>query len=165
MTIPLPAGHPAARILPIADLGPGGAGTTSWTASVGRLSLPLGHTDNVRAGEQGIAPSPVFLLPQTLPVPVPAQATSVTARVSGTARLDALLVQPIVSHLGLAGTSSLDVYVNATQLPVPQKLDAAGPVTVTRYDSSGRQVGRPQTAGGHAIVWVQPGGFTTVSPR
>ncbi|MGO4594248.1 hypothetical protein AB4Z18_10550 [Leifsonia sp. 2TAF2] len=165
VTIPLPAGHPAARILPIADLGPGGSGTTSWTAAVGRLTLPLGRTDNVRPGEQGIAPSPIFLLPQTLPVPVPAQATSVTARVSGTARLDAVLVQPIVSHLGLAGTSSLDVYVNATKLPVPQKLDASGPVTVTRYDSAGRQVGRAQTSGGHAVVWVQPGGFTTVSPR
>ncbi|WP_285117372.1 hypothetical protein [Leifsonia sp. fls2-241-R2A-40a] len=165
VTIALPAGHPAARILPIADLGPGGSGTTNWTASVGRFTLPLGRTDNVRPGAQGIAPSPVFLLPQTLPVPVPAQATSVTARVSGTARLDALLVQPVVSHLGLAGSTSLDVYVNATRLPVPQKLDAAGPVTVTRYDSTGHQVGRAQTVGSRGIVLVQPGGFTTVSPR
>ncbi|MFP3671102.1 hypothetical protein SB717_39145, partial [Priestia sp. SIMBA_032] len=78
----------------------------------GRFALPLGHSDNVRAGEQGIAPSPVFLLPQTLPVPVPAQATALTATVHGTARLDAVIVQPVVSHLGLTGSSSLDVYVN-----------------------------------------------------
>lgn len=165
VTVTLPTGHPAARILPIADLGPGGSGTTSWTASVGRLTLPLGRTDNVRPGEQGIAPSPVFLLPQTLPIPVPAQATTVTARVSGTARLDALLVQPVVSHLGLAGSSSLDVYVNATKLPMPQKLDATGPVTATSYDSSGRQVGRTQTVGAHGIVVVLPGGLTTVTPK
>lgn len=169
VTVALPASHPAARILPIADFGRGGAGTTSWSAAVGRFTLPLGRTDNVRPGEQGIAPSPVFLLPQTLPVPVPAQATAVTARVSGTARVDAVLLQPVISHLGLAGSgssgTSLDVYVNATRLPVPQKVDAAGPVTSTAYDSSGRPVGRAQTVGAHGIVLVPPGGFTTVSPR
>ncbi|MFP3464933.1 hypothetical protein [Leifsonia sp. SIMBA_070] len=165
VTIALPAGHPAARILPIADLGPGGSGTTSWTAAVGRFALPLGHSDNVRAGEQGIAPSPVFLLPQTLPVPVPAQATALTATVHGTARLDAVIVQPVVSHLGLTGSSSLDVYVNATKLPVPQRIDASAPVTATAYDFAGRLVGRSQTVGAHGFVVVPPGGFTTVSPR
>ncbi|MDR6970120.1 hypothetical protein [Leifsonia shinshuensis] len=165
VTIALPAGHPVARILPIADLGPGGSGTTSWSAAVGRFTLPLGRTDNVRPGEQGIAPSPVFLLPQTLPVPVPAQATSVTAKVSGTARLDALLVQPVVSHLGLAGTTSLDVYVNATKLPLPQKIAATGPVTATAFDATGHQVGRAQTVGAHGFIVVPPGGFTTVTPR
>lgn len=165
VTLTLPAGHPAARILPIADLGPGGSGTTSWTASLGTLALPLGRTDNVRPGEQGIAPSPVFLLPQTLPVPVPAQSKTVTAKVGGTARLDAILVQPVVSHLGLAGATSLDVYVNATKAPLPQRIDASGPVTATSYDAAGRQVGRAQTVGAHGFVLVQPGGFTTVSPR
>ncbi|MGN6760831.1 MAG: hypothetical protein ACTHJI_05825, partial [Leifsonia sp.] len=161
VTLQLPAGHPALRVLPIADLGPEDptdSGTTSWTAAVGRVTLPLGRTDNVRPAEQGIAPSPVFLLPQTLAVPVPAQATAVTARVSGTTRLDAVLLQPIVSHLGLAGSSALDVYVNSTNLPVPQRLDVTGAVTVASYDSSGRQVGPPQTRGGHAIVIVPPGG-------
>jgi len=168
VTLQLPAGHPALRVLPIADLGPEDptdSGTTSWTAAVGRVTLPLGRTDNVRPAEQGIAPSPVFLLPQTLAVPVPAQATAVTARVSGTTRLDAVLLQPIVSHLGLAGSSALDVYVNSTNLPVPQRLDATGPVTVTSYDSSGRQAGRPQTLGGHSNVIVPPGGFVTASTR
>lgn len=168
VTLQLPAGHPALRVLPIADLGPEDptdAGTTSWTATVGRVALPLGGTDNVRPAEQGIAPSPVFLLPQTLPVAVPAQATAVTARVSGTARLDAVLLQPIVSHLGLAGSSALDVYVNSTDLPVSQRLDATGPVTVTSYDSTGRQFGQPQTRGGHSIVIVPPGGFVTASTR
>ncbi|WP_431220871.1 hypothetical protein [Leifsonia xyli] len=165
VTVTLPAGHPAARILPIADLGPGGSGTTSWTAALGRFALPLGRTDNVRPGEQGIAPSPVFLLPQTLPVPVPAQATSVTAKVDGTARLDALLVQPVVSHLGLAGSTTLDVYVNATNVPVPQRIDSSRPMTATAYDSAGTQVGRARTVGAHGFVLVQPGGFTVVTPR
>ncbi|RDV46815.1 hypothetical protein DOE76_01910 [Leifsonia sp. ku-ls] len=165
VTLTLPAGHPAARLLPIADLGPGGVGTTTWTAQNGHQTLALGRTDNVRPGEQGIAPSPVFLLPQTLATPVPETASTVTARVTGAARLDAVLVQPVISHLGLAGSTTLDVYVNATAAAAPQKLDVAGPVTVTSFDASGRQVGRAQTQGGHATVFVQPGGFTTVSAR
>lgn len=170
VTVQLPAGHPVARILPIADLGPdgtatSGSGRTSWTATAGRLTLPLGSTQNVRPGAQGIAPTPVFLLPQTLPVPVPAQATAVTAHVNGTARLDAVLVQPVVSHLALTGTSRLDVYVNATRVPVPQHLTATGPVLATRYDGSGRQVGAPTPLNGSGTIAVLPGGFTTVVPR
>ncbi len=165
VTVSLPAGHGAVRLLPIADLGPGGSGTTSWTAALGRLPLPLGTTADVKAGDQGIAPSPVHLLPQTLPVPVPAGVTTVTARPNGAVHLDAVLVQPVVSHLALAGAGSLDVYVNGTRVAVPQRISATGPVLVTRYDSAGRRVGQPQRLGAHAIVTVQPGGFTTVVPR
>ncbi|WP_348787372.1 hypothetical protein [Leifsonia sp. NPDC080035] len=166
VTLTLPAGHPAARILPIADLGPGGSGSTAWTARVGRVALPLGSSQNVRAGAvQGIGPSPVFLLPQTLPVPVPAGATTVTARVSGATHLDAVLVQPLVSHLGLRGAGGLDVYVNGTKAPLPQKLGLTGRVLVTSYDSAGRQVGPARTVEGHAAVLVLPGGFTTAVTR
>ncbi|AGW41823.1 uroporphyrinogen decarboxylase [Leifsonia xyli subsp. cynodontis DSM 46306] len=166
VTVTLQPGHPAARILPIADLGPGGSGSTLWTAQVGRLPLPLGTTQNVRASaQQGIGASPVFLLPQALAVPVPASATTVTTQVGGAAKLDALLIQPAVSHLGLSGAASLDVYVNGTKLPLPQKLATAGPSTVTRYDSTGRPVGSPQTVGARGLIAVPAGGFATVVPR
>jgi len=174
VTVTLPAGHSAARLLPIADLGPGdpttglpaGSGSTRWTAQLGRVSVPLGATANVRAdAAQGSGASPVFLLPQTLTLPVLASTTSVTAHVSGTAKLDAVLVQPVVSHLALAGSSSLDVYVNATKLPVPQRLSTTGPVTVVRYDSTGHQVGGAQSVGARGLIAVEPGGFTTVVPR
>lgn len=174
VTLTLPAGHSAARLLPIADLGPGdpttglpaGSGSTRWTAQLGRVSVPLGSTANVRAdAAQGSGASPVFLLPQTLTLPVLASTTSVTAHVSGTAKLDAVLVQPVVSHLALAGSSSLDVYVNATKLPVPQRLSTTGPVTVVRYDSTGHQVGGAQSVGARGLIAVEPGGFTTVVPR
>lgn len=174
VTIALPTGHPAARILPIADLGPGtadasggasGSGGTLWTAQLGRLPLPLGATLSVKPGAQGVGASPVFLLPQTLGVPVPAGATSITARVGGSVRLDAVLVQPLVSRLGLGGARGLDVFVNATKLPLPQKLTTTGPVTVTRFDANGKQVGSAQTVGARGIVTVEPGGFTTVAPR
>jgi hypothetical protein len=174
VTVTLPTGHPAARLLPIADLGPGdpttglpaGSGSTRWTAQLGRVSVPIGSTANVRAGAaQGSGASPVLLLPQTLTLPVLASTTSVTAHVSGSAKLDAVLVQPVVSHLALTGSSSLDVYVNATKLPVPQRLSTSAPATVVRYDSSGRQVGGAQTVGARGLIAVEPGGFTTVVPR
>ncbi|GAA4150359.1 hypothetical protein [Leifsonia shinshuensis] len=170
VTMTLPAGHAAARILPIEDLGPdgtatSGSGTTAWTASAGNRTVQLGTSQNVRPGAQGIAPSPVFLLPRTLPVSAPADATTITARVSGQGRLDAVLVQPVVSHLGLTGSSSLDVYVNATSATVPQHLGSSGPVLATRYDASGHQVGAPIPLNGHGTVTVVPGGFTTVVPR
>jgi hypothetical protein len=70
-----------------------------------------------------------------------------------------------VSHLGLAGAGRLDLYVNATALPAPHRIDASGPVTVTAFDPTGRQVGAPHPAGPHGVVLVPAGGFATVSPR
>jgi len=166
ITISLPAEHATARILPIADLGSGGSGTTRWTATAGKLTLPIGTSANAAAGAQGIAPTTVYLKPQTLPIPVLPSVTKITARVGGQVSLDAVLVQPVVSHLGLAGASTgLDVYVNGTKLPTLKKLDSTGPVTVTRFDKTGHQVGSPARLGGRAIVAVEAGGFTTVVPR
>lgn len=166
ITLTLPAGHALASILPIADLGSGGSGKTIWTATAGRITLPIGTTLNAAAEAQGIAPTTVHLKPQTLPVPVLPAVRTVTARVGGPVSLDAVLVQPVVSHVGLAGASTgLDVYVNGTKLPTLTKLAGTGPVTVTRYDKSGHQVGSPAKLGGHAVVVVEAGGFTTVVPR
>ncbi|MGJ4843238.1 hypothetical protein [Leifsonia sp. Le1] len=166
ITLTLRAGHALASILPIADLGSGGSGTTVWTATAGRITLPIGTTVNAAAEAQGIAPTTVHLKPQTLPVPVLPAVRTVTARVGGPVSLDAVLVQPAVSHLGLAGASTgLDVYVNGTKLPTLTKLAGTGPVTVTRYDKTGHQVGSPAKLGGHAVVVVEAGGFTTVVPR
>lgn len=166
VTITLPAGHGAAHLLPIADLGPGGSGTTSWTATTPTGTVSFGSTANVRPGaSQGIDPSPVFLLPQTLSTPVPASATTVTATVHGSAHLDAVLVQPVVEHLGLAGSSTLDLYANTTAGAATQKLSASAPVTVTAYDGTGRQLGAPETRGAGAVVSVPAGGFITVIPR
>ncbi|QIZ98443.1 hypothetical protein [Leifsonia sp. PS1209] len=166
ITVTLPAGHALASILPIADLGSGGSGKTVWTATAGRITLPIGTTVNAAAEAQGIAPTTVHLKPQTLPVPVLPAVRTVTARVGGPVSLDAVLVQPVVSHLGLAGASTgLDVHVNGTKLPTLTKLAGTGPVTVTRYDKTGHQVGSPAKLGGHAVVVVESGGFTTVVPR
>lgn len=166
ITVALPAGQGAHRILPIADLGAGLSGSTTWTATGAGRPTALGSNANAARAPQGIAPSPVFLLPQTLRGSAPAGTTGLTATVKGAVHLDAVLVQPVVSHLGLAGASGgLDVYVNATDRRATQTLPAGGSATVTRYDRFGRQAAATTHAGSGATISVEPGGFTTVSTR
>ncbi|MFF1572338.1 hypothetical protein ACFVWR_06280 [Leifsonia sp. NPDC058292] len=165
ITITVPALAGDTRVLPIANLGSGGRGSTDWTASAGARTTRLGASDNAERSQQGIAPTPVFLLPQTLRGTAPAGTTTLTARAGGSAQLDAVLLQPLVSHLGLAGAgASLDIYVNAVDRQSRKPSAATGNVTVTRFDRFGRQVGSPVRQNGGSIV-VEPGGFTTVASR
>ncbi|WP_426515993.1 hypothetical protein ACPPVQ_15340 [Diaminobutyricibacter sp. McL0618] len=167
ITLTLPALAGAHRILPIADLGnTAGSGTTSWMALAGSHSTSLGSSANTLLAPQGIAPTTVFLKPQTLAGTAPDGTTTLTARVGGTVDLDAVMVQPVVSHLGQAGASiSRDIYINGTDQRARQKLSATGPVTVQRFDRFGQAVGGPSMLGSHANVTVEAGGFTVVSPR
>jgi flagellin-like hook-associated protein FlgL len=165
LTLPqLPGAH---RILPIADLGnPSGTGSTSWTASAGSRSTSLGASSNSTHAPQGIAPTTVYLQPQTLPGTAPAGTTTLTARIGGAVSLDAVMLQPVISHLGQTGPStSRDIYINGTDARAWQKLSATGPVTVQRFDRFGQAVGGPSVVGSHANITVEAGGFTVVSPR
>jgi hypothetical protein len=165
ITVRIPATAGPVTVLPIANLGSGN-GRTEWTATAGDKTTSLGSSDNVRPAQQGIAPTTVFLLPQTLRSQAPTRTTTLTAVVHGTVQLDALLVQPVVSHLGLSGSAtSLDVYVNGIDRQTRQQLAGTGPVTVTRFDRYGKQVGTPLRADGGASIVVEAGGFTTVAVR
>lgn len=114
VTIPITA-DAGALIHPVVDVASAPSGTTSWAATLrsGRV-VPLGTTANGGAGAQGIAPTPDVLLPLTLRTPLPAGTVSVTASVSGTVRLDALLVQPAVGTLTLGGRAPLTLRAPAT---------------------------------------------------
>ena len=91
--------HPASLVMPVVDLQPGSKATTSFTA--GRS---LGVVRSGDVGPQGDSPAPGALLPVTLGTTVPAGAATLTARTSGgTARVDAVMVQPLVSRLVLGG--------------------------------------------------------------
>lgn len=165
ITITIPTTTGPVSILPIANLGTGN-GRTDWTATADGKTVSLGSSDNARPARQGIAPTTVFLLPQTLRGRAGAGTTTLTATVHGSVQLDAVLVQPAVSHLGLAGASaSLDVYVNGTDRAARRHLSDTAPVTVTRFDRRGAQVEEPAAAGPGATITVEPGGFTTVTPR
>jgi hypothetical protein len=100
---------------PVVDVAAAPSGTTSWVATLrsGRV-VPLGTTANGGAGAQGIAPTPDVLLPLSLRTPVPADAVSVTAHVTGSLRLDALLVQPATAQLTTGGRAPLMLRAPAT---------------------------------------------------
>lgn len=165
VTMTVPATTGPQLVHPIADLGGAGAGSTSWTATAGPRSAPLGTSRNTTHAPQGIAPTPVLLLPQTLRGTAPTGTTTLTARVGGDVSLDAVMLQPVVSHLGLAGAASADFYINGTDQATTQRLGGVGWVTVTRYDRFGQQLGRPTTVAGSSSIAIDPGGFTLVTTR
>lgn len=110
VTIPLAASTGASSAYPVVDRSSAPSGTTTWTATLGDGSVvALGTTPNGGLGEQGVAPTPDALLPLALQKAVPAGAVSITARVSGTAKIDAVLLQPATSVLDLGGRSGLSL--------------------------------------------------------
>jgi len=103
------------------------------------------------------------LHPLTLAVSAPAGTTSVTATVHGDAQIDALLVQPVVSHLGLAGPAGgYDLYVSAATTTMSQAVSVTRAASVSSYDASGRLVRRSVLTPSQHAVAVLPGGFTVV---
>lgn len=157
VTVALPAGHGPVVLAPVVSQQAGPAGTTTWTTSGPeqpttsgpgqpttsgpRHPTILGRTPNGGAGRQGSAPTSAFLHPLRLGTVVPAGVTSVTARVtSGTLDLDAVLVQPVVAHLGLTGARPLDLVADSTGSARAGTLPGAAGRTASVYDADGRLV-------------------------
>ncbi|NUR96261.1 MAG: hypothetical protein HOV67_13500, partial [Kribbellaceae bacterium] len=136
-------------------------GTATWTvpaATQPRLVLPvvnvtetpsrttwsLGPLD-FQGGPQGISAAPGALLPLTLPEPLPAHATTITA--TGTAQIDALLLVPLLSELRIGNATLL---VNLDTRP-----RAVAGSRAWNYDASGQLVAQGKPV-------VRPGGFTVL---
>jgi hypothetical protein len=117
---------------------------TTWTTG----SRTLGTITHV-CGPQGISAAPGALQPLTLAGELPAGATSLTAKSTSAAQVDAVLLLPTVSRLRI-GNAVLLVSVDAHPrvMPVPGK-------RAYTYDAAGKLVAR-----GRALV--VPGGFTVV---
>ncbi|RKR73371.1 hypothetical protein [Frondihabitans australicus] len=167
VTVALPAGMGPVNVYPIVNRGAAAAGSTTWTASAphGR-TVALGSTPNGGVGAQGAGAAPNLLAPLSLRSAAPAGATSVTATVrSGSAQIDALLVQPIVSHVGMTGPAgAYDLYVNGSSRTATETVTRStpAPATVSRYDSTGRLVGTSRVVGSRLVLAVPAGGFVTV---
>jgi hypothetical protein len=141
ITVTLPAGHGPVVLAPVVSRQAGPAGTTTWTTSGPGRPTTLGRTPNGGAGEQGTAPTSTVLRPLTLGAVVPTQVTSVTARVaSGSLDLDAVLVQPVVAHLGLTGARPLDLVVDSTGSARAGTVTGASGRTASVYAADGRLV-------------------------
>jgi hypothetical protein len=144
----VPASSQPRLVLPVVNLidTPTPARTT-WTAG-GRTLGTLTHV----CGPQGISAAAGALLPLTLGNPLPAGATTLTARSQGTAQLDALLLLPTVSSLRIGDAMLLaSVDTHARVVSVSGKHSYS-------YDPSGKLVAR----GNASRALVVPGGFTVV---
>ena len=149
-------------MIPVVDLQPGSTGVTTFTA--GRTRLGQVHSGDV--GEQGDSPAPGALLPVTLPTTLAAGERTLTATTEGgETRLDAVMVQPLVTRVVLGGdghgTALLRSAATTTQhqsVTVP----GSGKADVWSYDGHGALVSHHSVAAGSVPVSVAPGGFTLV---
>lgn len=161
VTITLPVGHGPVVLAPVVSQQAGPSGTTAWTTG-GTRPVTLGRTANGGAGAQGTAPTPAFLHPLRLGTVVPAGVTTVTARVaSGTLDLDAVLVQPVVAHLGLTGARPLDLVADSTGSARTGTVPGAAGRTASVYAADGRLVRTVRLRDDR--VPLAPAGFTVVS--
>ncbi|HEY3867710.1 MAG TPA: hypothetical protein VGM10_05150 [Actinocrinis sp.] len=166
VTIAIPAGLGAVNVYPVINRQQGDEGSTSWSVNVPNSAKPLalGKTANGGVGAQGIAPTPTELIPMSLGRAAPAGATTLTAQVtSGDAQINAVIIQPVVSTLTMAGPSGpYTLYVNgSTQPQTATNTSATASAIVTEYSDTGSLIwsGRIQ----HGVVPVAPAGFTTVT--
>ena len=157
--------HPDALLMPVVDLQPGSTAVTRFAAG----STALGSIEAGHIGAQGASPAPGALLPRTLIGHVPAAATSVTATTtasgSDATRLDALMVQPLVSSMVLGGHGhgtallrSVADHRQTQRVAVP----GTGRADVWTYDGLGHLVAHRTSSANEVPAPVVSGGFTLV---
>jgi hypothetical protein len=149
-------------VLPVVDLQPGSSAVTTFRVD----DTVLGSIASGDIGDQGVSPAPGALLPVTLSVGDGAVHATTQASGGDVARLDALMVEPLVSRLVLSGGDHGTVLLRSAATSMQQamvKVPGDGPATVERYDGAGRLVSTSTTdATGLVRVAVLVGGFTVV---
>jgi hypothetical protein len=166
-TLAIPDG-PSRLVLAVVDLQPGSTAVTTFRSG----STVLGVVRSGAVGAQGVSSAPGALLPVTLQVTLPAGTTSITAttRASGgdTARLDAVMLEPLVSRYVLGGglpggdghasavlRSASRVTENAAVV-----LPGSGTARVYVYDGAGHLISAGSSSASTVPVTVRAGGFT-----
>jgi hypothetical protein len=160
-TFQLPALAQPQLVRVIANLVPGSTAALELRAGVSLGGLSFGDI-----GAQGVSPAPGALLPVTVPVELPAGADTVTAMATGgTGEVDAVLRQPVLSQLVLAGNHHAVALVHSvahTTRGIEVTLPGSGPALITSYDHTGRLYREGQGVGRVVSVDVPPGGFAVV---
>ncbi|MEP6760459.1 MAG: hypothetical protein ABJA93_03745 [Sporichthyaceae bacterium] len=153
-------------VIAVVDLQPGSTAVTTFRAG----DTVLGTVRSGDIGPQGDSPAPGALLPVTLPVTLPPGQRVVTATTTATggdeARLDALMVEPLVSRLVLGGDGHGTALLRSAATTDQHRkvsVPGSGPARIEIYDGRGRLV-RASTskASGDVPVSVVAGGFTIV---
>jgi hypothetical protein len=149
-------------VLPVVDLQPGSSAVTRFAAG----DRTLGSVSSGAIGAQGDSPAPGALLPVTLPTTLPAGTTTLSADTSASngdeARLDAVMVEPLVSQLALSGDGHQTALLSSRSAVVRQAhvaLPGAGTAYVETYDGNGALVRSWATTAQTVEVAVPAGGF------
>jgi len=163
-TLTIPAGS-TRLVLPVVDLQPGSTAVTTFHSG----AQVLGVVRSGEIGAQGVSPTPGALLPVTLQVTLPAGATSITATTTAsggdTARLDSVMLEPLISRYILGGgdhgTAVLRSASRATE-STTIVLPGIGTARVFAYDGTGHLVSQGSSNASTVPVSVRAGGFTIV---
>jgi hypothetical protein len=164
VTFTLPEGR-AALVLPVFDLQPGSSAVTTFAAG----DRTLGQVRSGDIGAQGDSPTPGALLPVTLPGTIAPGTTQVSASTvspgGDEARLDALMVEPLVSRLVLNGDGHGTALLSSRSRTVEHAqvtLAGAGSAQIETYDGRGRLVSSWSSPARTVPVTVPAGGFTYI---
>jgi hypothetical protein len=166
-SVDVPVGDGGARLVhAVVNLQPGSTAVTTFSSG----GTVLGSVSSGNVGPQGDSPALGALLPVTLPVTLPAGQTTVTATTVASggdvALLDALMVEPLVSRLVLAGPNHGTALLRSaatTEQPATVSVVGKAPAKVEVYDGRGRRVSASVVrTPGSVQTRVVAGGFTIV---
>jgi len=122
---------------------------------------PLGTLSHVDAGQQGASAIPGVLEVQTLPRASNGAAFRATS--SGTTALDAVLYQPLIESVSLAGADGLGQALARSfasdRRPATLAVPGRGRIRATSYDTSGREAATSRGDGPSTTIMIPPGGF------
>ena len=150
-------------VLPVLDLQPGSSAVTTFRVD----DAVLGSVASGDIGDQGDSPARGALLPVTLSVGDGAVHATTSATGGDVARVDALMLEPLVSRLVLSDGGDHGTVLLRSAATVVQQIvvavPGAGTLVVEQYDGAGRRVATGTAgAAGRATVPVPVGGFTIV---
>jgi hypothetical protein len=164
-SLPVPDADVDRLVMPVVDLVPNSTAVTTWSAN----GTVLGRVASGDIGAQGVSPAPGALLPVTLPRTLSRKAAVLRVATSSTngdeARLDAVMLEPLVSRLVLPGDDHSTTLLRSADSRTTQAVvrhPGRGRAVVEVYDASARLLSRSTSPARTLHVTVAPGGFTIV---
>lgn len=162
VVFPLPE-HGESLVLPVHELRPRSNAVTTFATP----RTQLGAVSNAVA-RKGASPAPGALLPLTVERtvgPGVRRVQAVTERGSQPARLDALVLRPLVSRLVLYGNGRPTALLSSASDDVERtrvRLPGQGPIWIETYTGRGRQVQDTVVEDDSVRIRVPAGGFALV---
>lgn len=164
-SLSVPAADVDRLVMPVVDLMPDSTAVTTWSTR----SQQLGRVTSGDIGPQGASPARGALLPVTLPGTLTKHASvlriGASAMGGDEARLDAVMLEPLVSRFVLTGAGHSTALLRSADSRVAHTVvrsPGGSPAVVEVYDSSARLLSRSRTPATTVHVTVAPGGFTIV---